>query len=474
MLKVLIEKEIRDLVGSAKFVITFAACALLIILTFYVGAARYKLNVTQYEASKAEVLRSMAGTTDWFDVENISIFLTPKPLAALVSGIDNDIGRTAHISGRGSIPTEDSRYNEDPVFAIFRFIDLEFVFAIILSLFAILLGYDSVSGEKERGTLKLSFANPIPKHTYILGKILGSLITMTIAITLAIAIGILLFIIMGVNLSSAEWAKLALIVISGGLFFSAFLVMSIFISSLTHRSSNSFLILLVIWVMCVHIIPRTSVLLAARSVDVLSVDEIAYRKAVLSSQLNLEFREGLKKTMMASGGSCGTDHIRTINETIDSLSNIRSSIMDELSSRLTEQRHNAQRIQENLSLGLSRVSPLTSFSLAAANLAGTSPKLKDRFYEAALHYQDQFGQFIKEKTGLRPGGGLRIKASIDDGSEQEKPKPIDTGELPAFEFAGNNVEQSVKAAIVDMGILSMFNIIFFAGAFIAFVRYDLR
>ncbi len=168
MLRLIIEKEIRDLISSTKFIITFGACALLIIVAFYVGMTRFNLNQEYYEASRAENFRSMEGITDWFEVESNRIFLAPTPLGSLVSGVSNDIGRTAVVEGRGSIPIEDSRYNEDPIFAIFRFLDLEFIFKILLSLFSILLGYDAVSGEKERGTLRLSFANALPRHTYIL------------------------------------------------------------------------------------------------------------------------------------------------------------------------------------------------------------------------------------------------------------------------------------------------------------------
>ena len=64
----------------------------------------------------------MEGMTDWGELEYNRIFLRPTPLASLVSGVSNDIGRTAVIEGRGNIPIEDSRYNEDPVYAIFRFL----------------------------------------------------------------------------------------------------------------------------------------------------------------------------------------------------------------------------------------------------------------------------------------------------------------------------------------------------------------
>ena len=39
--------------------------------------------------------------------------------------------------------------------AMFRFIDLEFTFQVVLSLFAILFSYDAVCGERERGTLEI-------------------------------------------------------------------------------------------------------------------------------------------------------------------------------------------------------------------------------------------------------------------------------------------------------------------------------
>ena len=474
MLKILIEKEIRDLIGSTKFAVTFGVCALLIIATFYVGAIRYKLNVSQYEASRSEIYRAMEGITDWIDVDETSILLPPQKLDALVSGVTNDINRTAHITGRGSIPTEDSRYGEDPIFATFRFIDLEFIFAVVLSLFAILLGYDTISGEKERGTLKLTFANPVPRQTYILGKLLGSLITLAVTIILALAIGSLLLMIMGINLSGDEWIRLMLIIIAGLMFISLFLILSIFISTVTHRSANSFLILLVIWVLCIHIIPRASVLLAARSVNVIPEEEIAYQKSVMAAQLREEFGASLLKLPAVPPGTPPEKQLQAINEYMDSLSNLRWAKMNALSSRLEEQRHNSQRVQEKLAMGIARVSPVTSFTLAITNLAGTSTELKDRFYDEAMRYQEQFGAFIKEKTGTNLGTWLRISATVDDGSEPAKPEPINPREMPAFEFNNRNRQESIEAAMTDMGLLALFNIIFFAGAFVAFLRYDVR
>lgn len=475
MLRILVEKEIRDIIGSTKFAIAFGVCAALIILTFYIGAARHELNMSHYQASQSEEKRSMEGLTDWFDLDGTRVFLPPQPLASLVAGIDNDINRTAHIQGRGDIPSEDSRYSEDPIFAIFRFLDLDFIFSMILSLFAVLLGYDTISGEKETGTLRLTFSNAIPKSTYIFGKLIGSFIALGSALLVAISIGILVMLIMNVGLTGEDWLRLMIIILAGFLFFGVFLTLSIFVSAMTDRSANSFLVLLIVWVMCVVVVPGTSVLWAARSVPVPSVDEMAYKKSTLALQLFEEFHSGIKNYQIPAGDDPLVDPNRQINKYIDSLSDIRDSKLNKLSSDLKEERHNYQKIQERLAFNIARISPVTSFSLTVSRIAGTSIHLKNRFYDEAVKYQQAFGDFLVEKTGMRPGGIFRVKTVIeDDDGNNVVPERLDISELPQFKFTNEPLESSLAAAAVDLGILVLFNLVFFIGAFMAFVRYDVR
>ena len=75
---------------------------------------------------------------------------------------------------RGPPHAEGSRHASEPLLATFRLLDLEFVFSVVLSLFAVVFAYDAVSGEKESGTLRLVFSNPVPRHLFILGKMAGA------------------------------------------------------------------------------------------------------------------------------------------------------------------------------------------------------------------------------------------------------------------------------------------------------------
>ncbi|HUU45945.1 MAG TPA: ABC transporter permease subunit [Acidobacteriota bacterium] len=470
MLATVIGKEIRDLIGSTAFAVTFGVCAVLILLSFYVGAANYKLAVAQNDASEAENLRQMEGLTDWFSLEQHRIFLAPQPLEALVTGIGNDIGRTTEVKTRGELTAEDSRFNEDPIYAAFRFLDLNFVFQIVLSLFAILFGYDAISGEKERGTLRLVFANAIPRATFILGKLIGSFVALALSLVVAILLGCCLLPILGLHLTGDEWLRLAAIIVSGLLYFGAFLTLAVFVSAITQRTSSSFVALLVIWIAAVLIVPRTAVLLAGRSVDVPSVDELAAQKATFSRQLWKEFRDQLN-SFKPSPAEDMEVLMASFNQFMDSVTTERDRKMDDFAGRLNEGRFNRQKVQERLAFSLARVSPAASLSLASAKLAGTSVDLKNRFFEAARAYRETFNAFMKEKTGMNVGGRMIMFKSGDD---EEAPEPIDPRELPAFRLRAVSFGEAVAASAVDIGLLAFFNLVFFTGAFIGFLRYDLR
>jgi len=469
MLRHIIEKELRDIVGSTKFAATFGVCAVLIILSFYVGARNYQTDVAQYEAAKTQNLRQLEGLTDWLSVRQFRIFLPPQPLASLVGGVSNDIGRTTEVRGRGELSATDSRYSEDPLFATFRFLDLDFTFQIVLSLLAILFAYDAVNGEKERGTLRLALANAVPRHLFITGKLIGSFLGLVAPLLLPIALGALLLPLLGIPFTADEWVRLGLIVLAGILYCGVFVTLSVAVSSLTVRSSSSFLFLIVAWIFAVLIIPRSAVLIAGRAVDVPSVDEIGSQKARYSSQLFTEDR-----AVMSNWRPTAKEPQKMMQEfqkfTQDQGDAREKKIM-EFSSRLNEDRENRQAVQERLAFGLARLSPTATFSLAATRLAGTSLTLKEHYRSAAQGYQQDYAKFMLAKTGMNPGGMFVFRITSDTG---EKPKAIDPHELPVFQYVPAGLGEVLPQALLDFFLLVGFNMVLFVAAYVGFLRYDVR
>lgn len=472
MLKLIIRKELLETIQSKRFVWTFSVCSVLILLTFYMGAENYHLNLARYEAAKAENLRKLEGITDWLMVRSHRIFLPPEPLEVLVNGVANDIGRTVEVVGRGELTASGSRYNEDPLFAAFRFLDLDFIFQIVLSLFAILFAYNAINGEKEAGTLRLAFANAIPKDQLVLGKLLGAFLALGLPLLLPILLGCLLLPILNVPLSPGEWARLGLIILSGIFYFGIFLTLSIFVSAITERSAHAFSFLLVIWILTIFIIPRAAVLIAGRMVDVPSVDELAFQKSRYQMQLWQEDREKMEH-YHAEKSNDPEKMMAGFHKFMEELANAREKKANDLAARLNESRRNKQLVQERLALGLARLSPAALFSLAATNLAGTSLTLKDHFMQEVYGYQQTYRQFILAKTGMNPGSGMVIMRIRNDDSG-EKEKPIDPKELPPFLYQKAALAEVLNHSLLDLSLLVLLNIIFFVAAYFRFLRYDVR
>lgn len=473
MFRILVEKELREIIGSTKFAVTFGVCSMLILLAFYVGARNFQVSQAGYEAARAENLKQMEGLTEWTRVDH-RIFLPPQPLSTLVSGISNDVGRTTEMRTQGELRSENSRFNEDPIFAVFRFLDLEFIFSIVLSLFAILFAYDAINGEKERGTLRLSFANSVPRDRYILSKLVGAFLALGVPLLIPILIGAALLPVLGIPMTGSSWARLGVVVLAGYLYLGVFLTLSVFVSALTEHSSSSFLLLLVVWIFAVLIIPRVAVLISGRAVDVPSIDKINYEKNRFNAQLWQEDREKMNNYWRENSPSADedmTERMEGFRAFMTELGNERNEKSQDFGGRLNEDRRNREVVQHRLALGIARLSPTSVFSLATTDLAGTSLELKQRYAEAVNRYQENYAQFIQEKTGTQ--GGMFFTMRLG-GEEEEEPEEIDPYELPVFEYQEPTSKELVGGSLLDIGLLLLFNIVFFAGAFVAFLRYDVR
>ena len=471
MFKIIFLKELKEIIQSSRFTISFAVCSVLIILSFVMGAQNFLASKAQYEAAIQENRNQIAANTNWVTV-NHTIMLPPQPLMALVSGVSNDIGRNVEVRGSGELRADNTRYNDEPIFAIFRFMDLEFIFGIILSLFAIIFAYDSINGEKIRGTLKLCFSNSLPRASYIGGKLMGSFVGLSIALLIPILIGCLLLPILGVNLTTDEWLRLGVILLTGLAYFGVFLGIAMTISAITKRPSTSFLICLVIWIGGVLIIPRASVLIAGRLVDVPNVDEISAQKSRYRAQLWDEDQPKLSEFTIPDGVE-PQNAFSKFSEFMQDLSAARQVKIDEFDQRLNEDYNNKSENRQALALGISRISPASMFTLAITNLSGTSLDLESRYKEAVKQYQTSYASFMEEKTGNSGGGGFRMIIRTSD-SEADKPEPLDPNEMPQFEFSSASLAESVSGTVLDLGLLFLLNIVFFATSFAAFLRYDLR
>lgn len=489
MLGTLIQKELKSILLSPKFVATFATCALLILLSVFVGVQEYRAAVKQYEAAVQIVEQDLREASSWMNLNN-KIYRRPDPMQIFVSGVNNDIGRLSAVSSFDTIKLRSSIYSTDTIFAVFRYIDFIFIVQVVLSLFAILFTYDAVNGEREAGTLQLTFSNAVPRAQYILAKFAGSWLGLVIPLLVPVMLGLLLVLIYRVPLTGAHWAKLSTLLGASVLFFTFFMAFGIFVSTVTRHSAVSFLVSLVAWVALVLIIPRAGVMAAGQLVEVPTVAEIEGKQDGFEKAQWEKHREDLQKKWRAREAAMQgmTEKEREAYrdekewEWLEQDDKDRKQMQKDINAftqQLQEEARNRKAEQQRLAFTLSRFSPASAYQLAALNLAGTDAGLKTRYEDAMQNYRTAFNEYADKKAKADGGmaGGFRISISsetgIKFGGDRDK-GTLDLSDMPKFTPPEHPYAAALAPTLVDFGLLGLFTLAAFAGAFVRFLRYDVR
>ena len=300
MFSILIKKELKAILYSPKFTITFAVCAVLILLSVYIGINEYDQSVSQYRTAKELAEQRMAEATSWPNLTN-KAQREPNPLQIFAGGLNYDIGRWSLINRESGIKLKHTHYSDNPVYAVFRIIDFSFIVQFILTLFAILFTFDAINGEREKGTLQLVFSNPVSRAKYLLAKCAGAWLGLVIPISIPVLLSLLLVVIFKVPLEGADWAKIISFLGLSLLLFSFFIVLGVLISTLIRRSNISFLTSLVVWVILVLIIPRAGVLSAGQMVYVPRVAEIEGQRDAFAKDKWAQFHAEMENTWIERG-----------------------------------------------------------------------------------------------------------------------------------------------------------------------------
>lgn len=486
MLQVLIEKELKSILQSPKFVATFGVCSILILLSVFIGVREYRASLTEYEMATSWVDQQVAEATSFRNLRT-KVYREPDPMQIFVSGVNYDVGRFSQIRSEQDVKLEQSAYSNDPLFAVFRYIDFSFIVQVVLSLFAIVFTYDAINGERESGTLKLVLSNPIARGQYLFAKMAGSWLGLTIPLLIPILIGLLLVIVFEVPMTGTDWTKLIVLIGVSILYFTFFIALGLLVSALTRQSSVSFLFLLVAWVVLVLIVPRGATMAAGQLVDVPTVAEIesqkdryrSDRQGEMDDARSSKFREMMAPAQglpQAERRSFYVDNMPALRETISDMQLEMEINIGEYNRKVNEELRNAKAEQERLAFQLSRISPASAYKLMAMNLAGTNTSLKKRYEDQMFTFRETYKTYVEEKWQQELDAQLKARQSgartfMFAGSGN---KAVDASDIPKFMTFDEPVAFVIRASILDFGLLAVFTMMAFAGAFLAFVRYDVR
>ena len=330
-------------------------------------------------------------------------------------------------------------------------IDWAFVIGYVLSLIALLFTFDSVAGERERGTLRLMLANSVPRHTVLAGKFLGALMSISIPFALAVLINLLVLSTSStVYLGADAWGRLGIIFFIALLYTCLFLALGLLVSTRVQRSAVSLVMLLLTWVTLVVFMPSVLALIASGFSSPMSKDELRIRQKQIKDKHVREYQRVFS---------------RPNSEPLQAGSKYVTQEAAE-QERLVEERLNEQVSQVQYARSITRISPTAILQHLIESFAGTGLERHLQFLENAQRYASEYRKFVVDADRGDPASlhliGVRRAMSQ---------KPVSPESIPIFEDT-ISLSKDFNTAAIDLLLLMLFFVVLLSGAYLAFVRVE--
>ena len=333
-------------------------------------------------------------------------------------------------------------------------VDWAFIIGYILSLIALIFTFDAISGEREHGTLRLTLANSIPRHTVLVGKFLGALISTTIPFMLAVLVNLLMLSTAStIHLNTQAWGRLGIILFIALLYTCLFLALGLLVSARVQRSAVSLVILLLTWVTVVVFMPSTLAALARDFSSSMSRDEYWDRYG----QSDRKFRHENHVWARAKGLDDRT--LRKRGEFF--------TIMAANSEHLNEGFLTFKITQVQRARAITSISPAALLQHLLEAFAGTGLDRHQQFIENVQRYAREYREFIVDMERGDPES--RHIMGVREGMSQ---KSVNPEAVPRFEDT-RNIGKDFNTAATKLLLLSLFVVVLLAGAYLAFVRVEI-
>lgn len=122
---------------------------------------------------------------------------------------------------------------------------------------AIFLGYESFSGERSSGTLKLIATRPVYRDQILTGKLLGGSMVIGILLGIILIFNMILFVLVsGMTPSINEIIRLFVFFIFAFVYMMIFYIATMYVSLKTNDSAFGFMLMMIIWLTISFVVPQ--------------------------------------------------------------------------------------------------------------------------------------------------------------------------------------------------------------------------
>lgn len=379
-------------------------------------------------------------------------FRAPVPLAALDPGIDPYAGMVMFLEGHRQNSATFAEATELASLSRFGSLSPAFVLQVLAPLLLVIMGYASISRERERRTLLLLQTNGVANAALLGGKALALMSVAGLMLLPLLLAGILL-----ASTANADVTGVLALVAVYGIYLAAWVAATIASSALLRSTAASLAVLLLAWVCGVVVLPKLAGD-TARALDPvpgkIATDLTLLTDVTLADGHNTA-DPGFAALTAQLLDTYGVDDVAALPINIRGIVSAEGEAAGTATlNQYADERMAAELRQATLVDRLSFLSPVLAVRRASMALAGTDLLHYHRFLREAEAVRFDFVQGLNKLHAEELEYAEDIKRSVDAAAEQSTRVAASNWQLlPEYHFNVAPVAERVAAALPMTAVL---------------------
>ncbi len=498
---------------SVRFIIGFVLCLVIIPFTMIVSVDDYQNQMRISQIDQADADQEMK-ELQLYSALRPTVVKKPEVLNIFSKGISNNVGNKTKVTLQEYpiFPSGHTSSRDNPLLNAFFSLDFSSVIAIVISLLALVFAYDSITREREDGTMKLIFTGQISRISFVIGKLAGLLLTLLPILVFCYLLACFIIVVNpAVSITSSDWSGIFLLFLTSIIYMLVFIMLGIFISALTSHSSSSIILSLLCWIGFLFLIPNMATYLSQSISRTPLYDNVRTTISEYHKEFNNQYWSILQEKVKEAGAKDfswwhydmkddGYEELyggkremaeahRLKNmwsepyriEMADKIWIIQKDYLDKLMKQ--------QRVQQYLSW----LSPSELFTQATDALCRTDVKAFLKYMETQRDYRQTMIRFFIDNDlfasyqyfSQQPKEEFPTEQEIEDyyakggeGKIEDWILPngyrLNTDNVPRYVYRMTSPADTFKSAISRLTALLAISILLLLGTIAVFIKYDVR
>lgn len=488
-------REVKDHVRTLRYLTLSLLSVLLMTLGTYLNAKSYLTRVDAHSTMMRDQERALSQGAPgairfhgygWAPKETepaLRALRFPAALSVWARGIDAALPGYWQFTSRGVLQGPPLGDVTSSIGTLAN-IDYLFVSQVILGLMAVLLTFDSISGERESGTLRATLAHPVPRNAVVIGKFVGALLT----ILPPVLLGTLISLLVAASAGVAFWRdggliRLGVLTLGAVGYLALFAAMGLAVSATIRTAKTSLVVTLVLWASLVFVVPRLAALIASLAHPVELADTVQRRTESITAELERERRVMLADTWISSTGNSSIPEAEFPAVLREAYDRVRLPLERQLFQKRrsllraeVDEMLRAEERRTSLFDVLVRLSPAAILEQLANETAATGNAEARRWSRQVEAHQRTLESAAFDRVfGVEIfNSRLDLLISWDPDPRDPASLPPDIRDLPRFHMNEASLHDVLVPALGDLALLTISASVLLVGACVVFQRYDVR